>query len=132
MSGAPLAQIRQQSGLGKGRRAGGSLSGSRVEAPLQGSLTRTDPREGVPRLVLPGAHQPPRPRVAFPEPCVEARAPWPKERAQQTCLHTAGPQPELVKGSVQRAQLLRLPSAKPTWTDTVLQAHAPVLKWPEG
>lgn len=63
MSAAPLAQMRQQSGLGKGRRAGGSLSGSRVEAPLQGSLTRTDPREGVPRLALPGAHQPPSPQA---------------------------------------------------------------------
>lgn len=63
MSAAPLAQMRQQSGLGKGRRAGGSLSGSRVEAPLQGSLTRTDPGEGVPRLALPGAHQPPSPQA---------------------------------------------------------------------
>ena len=41
--------------MGKGRRAGGSLSGSRVEAPLQGNLARMDAREGAPRLALPGA-----------------------------------------------------------------------------
>lgn len=46
--------------------------------------------------------------VAFPEPRGEARAPRPKERAQWTCFHMASPQPVLVKGSMQRAQLLRL------------------------
>lgn len=34
--------------MGKGCMARGSLSGSRAEAPLQGSLARTDPREGGP------------------------------------------------------------------------------------
>lgn len=72
--------------MGKGCMAQGSLSGSRAEAPLQGSLARTDPREGgPPRLALSGEHEPPRP---------QARPRWDSQSPAERPVHL-GPRSRL-------------------------------------
>lgn len=97
--------------MGKGRRAGADCQGAMWKRPCRAASPGPILERGPPAWHSQGlsaSQSKGSATVAFPEPRGEAHAPRPEERAQRTCLHMAGPQPVLVKGSMQRAQLLRL------------------------